>query len=91
MAITEAKQGKDTTSYLKLTEYLHDVLPDDSMGIPDLAWMEQKNREVKHEQERLEHELKAYKNNLIKESIRVSTISLICGASQHQPWLNIFI
>ena len=38
-----------------------------------MAWAEKKSREVKEEQDKLEHELKSYKNNLIKESIRVST------------------
>jgi COP9 signalosome complex subunit 1 len=39
----------------------------------DLAWMEKKNKQNKAETTRLEHELKGYKNNLIKESIRVSS------------------
>jgi len=34
-------------------------------------WVEGKKRENKREVERLENELKGYKNNLIKESIRV--------------------
>jgi COP9 signalosome complex subunit 1 len=37
----------------------------------DLAWMEKKYKQNKAETTRLEHELKGYKNNLIKESIRV--------------------
>jgi hypothetical protein len=35
--------------------------------------MEKKNKQNKAETTRLEHELKGYKNNLIKESIRVSS------------------
>jgi hypothetical protein len=38
-----------------------------------MAWAEKTSREVKEEQDKLEHELKSYKNNLIKESIRVCT------------------
>jgi COP9 signalosome complex subunit 1 len=38
----------------------------------DPAWMERKDKQNKAETTRLEHELKGYKNNLIKESIRVS-------------------
>ena len=38
----------------------------------DPAWMEKKDKQNKAETTRLEHELKGYKNNLIKESIRVS-------------------
>ena len=80
MAIAEAKKGKDTSAYLKVVECLHNILPNDPMGIPDLGWVEQKNRLVKQETEKLEHELKAYKNNLIKESIRVSIhIHIILG------------
>ena len=41
----------------------------------DLAWMEKKEKQNKAETTRLEHELKGYKNNLIKESIRVSSAS----------------
>jgi COP9 signalosome complex subunit 1 len=40
--------------------------------VTDTAWVEKKTREVREEHDRLEHELKSYKNNLIKESIRVS-------------------
>jgi len=39
---------------------------------PDLNWVDTKQRQVKAETDRLEGELKGYKNNLIKESIRVS-------------------
>lgn len=76
MAIAEAKKGKDTSAYLKVVECLHNILPNDPMGIPDLGWVEQKNRQVKQETEKLEHELKAYKNNLIKESIRMGNEDL---------------
>ncbi|OCK82924.1 PCI-domain-containing protein [Lepidopterella palustris CBS 459.81] len=71
MGVAEAKRGKDTDYYMKIVETLHEVLPDDPMGIPDLGWVDQTNRWVKQENDRLEHELKAYKNNLIKESIRM--------------------
>lgn len=76
MAITEAKQGKDTGRYLQLTEDFNELSPNDPMANTDMAWVEQKNREVKAEHEKLEHELKSYKNNLIKESIRVHTTHL---------------
>jgi COP9 signalosome complex subunit 1 len=76
MAIAEAKQGKDTARYLKLTEDFNEVSPNDPMAMTDMGWVEQKNREVKAEQEKLEHELKSYKNNLIKESIRMGNEDL---------------
>ena len=43
--------------------------------VPDLAWVDKMTRQVKVETDRLEAELKGYKNNLIKESIRVSDAS----------------
>ena len=43
--------------------------------VPDLAWVDKMTRQVTIETDRLEAELKGYKNNLIKESIRVSNAS----------------
>lgn len=71
-AIAEAKQGKDVNFYTLLTDRLHSVAPEDPLGIPDVQWCERKAKEVKVELESLEQQLKQYKNNLIKESIRVS-------------------
>jgi len=42
----------------------------------DLDWVAAKEREVKQQTDRLEHELKTYKNNLIKESIRMGNEDL---------------
>ncbi|KAH7126781.1 26S proteasome subunit RPN7-domain-containing protein [Dendryphion nanum] len=70
-AITEAKQGKDVKLYITLTDELNKIAPNESLASLDSAWVEKKKREVKEEHDRLEHELRAYKNNLIKESIRM--------------------
>jgi COP9 signalosome complex subunit 1 len=70
-AIAEAKQGKNVQLYLRMAESFADVAPEDPATAIDTAWAEKKTREVKAEQDKLEHELKSYKNNLIKESIRV--------------------
>ncbi|EOD43046.1 hypothetical protein GTA08_BOTSDO10042 [Neofusicoccum parvum] len=70
-AIAEAKQGKDVTLYTVLTDRLHQIIPDDPLGVPDVQWCERKAKEVKAELESLEQQLKQYKNNLIKESIRM--------------------
>ncbi|KAF2142019.1 uncharacterized protein K452DRAFT_227580 [Aplosporella prunicola CBS 121167] len=70
-AVAEAKQGKDVSLYTHVTERLHAISPDDPLGIPDIEWCERKTKEVKAESENLEHQLKGYKNNLIKESIRM--------------------
>lgn len=73
-AIAEAKQGKDVNFYSLLTDRLHQIVQDDPLGIPDVQWCERKTKEVKAELESLEQQLKQYKNNLIKESIRVSQL-----------------
>lgn len=70
-AIAEAKQGKNVKLYLYLVDNFAQVAPDDPAASIDTAWAEEKTRKVQAEQDKLEHELKSYKNNLIKESIRV--------------------
>ncbi|KAF2132314.1 PCI-domain-containing protein [Dothidotthia symphoricarpi CBS 119687] len=71
LAITEAKKGKNVDLYTKLAADLSSIVPDDPAALIDTAWAEKKTRETQLEQNRLEHELKSYKNNLIKESIRM--------------------
>lgn len=58
--------------YTRLVEDFSSISPNDPAALLDTAWAEKKTREVREEHDRLEHELKSYKNNLIKESIRVS-------------------
>ena len=48
-----------------------EVAPDDPDAVLDRMWMEKTRKKVKIETDRMELELKGYKNNLIKESIRV--------------------
>jgi len=48
------------------------IAPDDPAASVDTQWAESTTRKVEVEHEKLEHELKSYKNNMIKESIRVS-------------------
>jgi len=72
MAIREAKSAKNPDAYLALTGLLHEIDPSDDKSAPDVEWIERKKKENQRETERLEHELRGYKNNLIKESIRVS-------------------
>lgn len=71
MAIAEAKKGKNVNLYLQLVEELSGIAPQDPAALTDTTWAEKKAQEIQREQDRLEHELKSYKNNLIKESIRV--------------------
>ena len=70
-AITEAKKGKDVARYEQAVSALKLIAPDDPDASSDTAWIKRTNDIVKVETDRLELELKGYKNNLIKESIRV--------------------
>lgn len=72
LAIAEAKKGKNVGLYTRLVEDFRSIAPNDPAALVDTTWAEKKTREVREEHDRLEHELKSYKNNLIKESIRVS-------------------
>jgi len=76
LAIAEAKRGKNVELYTTLTEELSNIAPKDPAALTDMAWAERKSREVREEHDRLEHELKSYKNNLIKESIRMGNEDL---------------
>jgi COP9 signalosome complex subunit 1 len=58
--------------YTALVEEFGSIAPEDPAALLDTTWAEKKTRDTQLEQDRLEHELKSYKNNLIKESIRVS-------------------
>ena len=72
-AIAETKRGKDVRLYESVVSSLQKIIPDDPDAIIDSAWKEKRANELKAETDRLELELKGYKNNLIKESIRVSS------------------
>jgi COP9 signalosome complex subunit 1 len=71
LATAEAKKGKNVNLYLQLVEELSGIAPQDPAALVDTTWAEKRAQETQREQDRLEHELKSYKNNLIKESIRV--------------------
>lgn len=66
---------KDTTLnvplYQTTVDQLRQVSPSSLESTLDQAWADQANRSTKQIAEKLEGELKNYKNNLIKESIRV--------------------
>lgn len=73
LLVAEAKKGSDTTIYQDAVSLLNKFNPpaDGSTGL-DMAWLEKREKQNAAETARLESELKGYKNNLIKESIRVS-------------------
>ena len=81
-AIAEAKQGIDVQRYENAVSYLREIAPDDSDTMPDLDWIDRMKKQVKGGTDKMELELKGYKNNLIKESIRVSYASAQAQAHQ---------
>lgn len=71
-AVEEAKAGNDVQRYIDaVTASRPQLAPGDQDGVIDRSWVERKEKQNKAESSRLEAELKGYKNNLIKESIRV--------------------
>lgn len=71
LAVREAKRGKDIKRYLEAQNHLETIGPQELEAIRDKAWIEKTEKQNQAETQRLEAELKGYKNNLIKESIRV--------------------
>ncbi|KAK4964094.1 hypothetical protein LTR28_004068, partial [Elasticomyces elasticus] len=71
LAIPEAKNGMNTTAYQLLVTLYHAINPESQHGVPDVEWVERVNKSMERESDRLESELRGYKNNLIKESIRM--------------------
>ena len=61
----------DVSLYKETVEQLRLVAPSAPEAVIDQTWMEHATRTTKATTEKLEAELKNYKNNLIKESIRV--------------------
>lgn len=70
-AIAEIKKGSDVALYVDAWGCLRLAAPDDPDAQKDQAWIDRVERENKTEAARLETQLKQYKHNLIKESIRV--------------------
>jgi hypothetical protein len=81
----EAKAGKDVERYERAVDALMEFAPNEPEAVLDPDWVERTQKAIKAEMDRLEHELKGYKNNLIKESIRVSlpVLSFITCSGQH--------
>lgn len=70
-AISDAKNGKDVQRYLGAQSVLETIAPHEPEATKDTEWISYVEKMVQMETQRLEAELKQYKNNLIKESIRV--------------------
>lgn len=75
-AVGEAKRGKDVYRYQIAVKALRDVAPEEPDAVSDHEWEEKTTAQVQAETNKLETELKGYKNNLIKESIRVGVCVL---------------
>ncbi|KAI0180829.1 26S proteasome subunit RPN7-domain-containing protein [Hypoxylon sp. FL1284] len=70
-AIAEAKKGKDTDRYTDAWNCIKIAAPDEPEAKYDDGWVGLTTKNNQAETLRLEAELKGYKNNLIKESIRI--------------------
>lgn len=70
-AVMEAKAGSDVSRYSEAWDCIRVAAPNEPEAQKDNGWMENTERANKAETARLETELKGYKNNLIKESIRM--------------------
>lgn len=70
-AVAEAKRGKDPQRYQDAVECLCAAAPSEPEAVLDKSWINHIESSNKAHTHRLEAELKIYKNNLIKESIRV--------------------
>ena len=72
-AVAEAKRGRDTQRYREAVECLRLAGPSEPEAEFDQTWLEATEKSNRTETQRLITELKGYKNNLIKESIRVTS------------------
>ncbi|OAQ90655.1 26S proteasome subunit RPN7 [Purpureocillium lilacinum] len=75
-AVSEAKKGSDVSRYKEAWECIRRAAPDEPEAQRDEAWIDRMEAANKAETARLEAELKGYKNNLIKESIRMGNEDL---------------
>lgn len=71
-AIKEAKKGVDVGRYKEAWECIRIAAPNEPEAVHDQHWIDKVEQANHTELQRLETELRGYKNNLIKESIRVS-------------------
>jgi COP9 signalosome complex subunit 1 len=77
LARDEARRGDDVRLYKAVTDFQRQVDPTSAeTEEASLAWVKQKDTRNNATTNQLERELKSYKNNLIKESIRMGTEDL---------------
>ncbi|KAH7308182.1 26S proteasome subunit RPN7-domain-containing protein [Stachybotrys elegans] len=75
-AVTEAKKGVDIGRYREAFELIRIAAPGEPEAHRDHAWIERTDAANREETRRLDLQLKGYKNNLIKESIRMGNEDL---------------
>ncbi|KIW56154.1 hypothetical protein PV05_04836 [Exophiala xenobiotica] len=77
MAVVEAKKGADVRNYQEAVALLKRASKGKNVeNLLDPVWAAQQEKKNSAETARLENELKGYKNNLIKESIRMGNEDL---------------
>lgn len=83
-AVVEAKSGKDVQRYREVWEVIRAVAPSEPEAVFDQDWADKVTKETQDETHRLQQQLKGYKNNLIKESIRVGQHPCPPDTSRHE-------
>ncbi|RBR14723.1 uncharacterized protein FIESC28_07569 [Fusarium coffeatum] len=76
LAIAEAKAGSDVSQYIEAWGCFRHVAPQEPEAERDQAWIDRVEQSNKAETARLEAQLKQYRHNLIKESIRMGNEDL---------------
>lgn len=69
--MTAAKNGKDVQLYNDTVLLFSQITGKPVKELTDQKWIDLQEKKNEAETKRLENELKQYKNNLIRESIRV--------------------
>lgn len=78
-AARDAIDGRDVELYKEAVEKIRDLDPADPAAVHNVEWIQATEKANAAELSRLEAELKGYKNNLVKESIRVRHSRLYSG------------
>ncbi|KAK5071085.1 hypothetical protein LTS08_000281 [Lithohypha guttulata] len=81
LAVAEAKKGSDVNQYQDAVQLLATITGQNVQELMDKKWLSNQEKQNAAESKRLENELKQYKNNLIRESIRMGSEEL--GVHNH--------
>ncbi|KAG7108423.1 FK506-binding protein 4 like [Verticillium longisporum] len=73
-AVAEAKSGRDVERYREIWECIRIAAPAEPEAVFDQVWADKTTTENRQQTHHLETQLKGYKNNLIKESIRAISL-----------------